>query len=98
MIATLIPVLIGAGFFAVGPPALETARDQQDRPALQKMAGEYLAAADKAPNDADVQYRAALASSYLAEVALEVRDKKQAEEAAERGGEGLDAIVFIQVD
>jgi tetratricopeptide (TPR) repeat protein len=96
MIATLIPVLIGAGFFAVGPPALETARDQQDRPALQKMAGEYLAAADKAPNDADVQYRAALASSYLAEVALEVRDKKQAEEAAERGVKAADRAISLK--
>ena len=78
-------VLLIAGFMAVAAPSpLEMARDQQDRGALEKMVNDYSAAAAKAPNDAGAQYMAALASSYLAEVALEVRDRKQAEQVAER--------------
>jgi tetratricopeptide (TPR) repeat protein len=64
---------------------LEPARDRQDRPALEKMAAETAAAAEKSPKDADAQYRAALAASYVAEVALEVRDKEKAAKSAEAG-------------
>jgi tetratricopeptide (TPR) repeat protein len=79
-------VLLIAGLFAgAAPSPLEMARDQQDRGALEKIVNDYSAAAAKAPNDAGAQYQAALASSYLAEVALEVRDRKQAEQVAERG-------------
>lgn len=81
----MFPVVLLAGFFAAAGSPLDAARDAQDRAALERLASDSLAAADKAPNDAEVQYRAALAESYLAEVALEVRDKKLAEEAAERG-------------
>ncbi len=65
--------------------ALESARDRQDRPALEKQIAELSAAAQKTPHDADAQYRVALASSYLAEVSLELHDKNQAERAAETG-------------
>jgi tetratricopeptide (TPR) repeat protein len=79
-------VFLLAGFLAYAPPTpLETARDLQDRPALERMVGEFSAAAAKAPNDADAQYRLALACSYQAEVAIEVRDKKAGQLAAERG-------------
>ena len=77
--------LVLAGFMAAAPAALETARDRQDRPALEKAIDEYSAAAAKAPGDAEAQYRVAVASSYLAEVQLEQRDKKLARVTAERG-------------
>ena len=79
-------VLWMAGFLAFAPPTpLETARDLQDRPALEKAVNEFAAAAAKAPNDADAQYRLALASSYQAEVDIELHDKKAGQQAAERG-------------
>jgi len=92
-------VILIAGFLAAAAPGpLEMARDQQDRATLQKMVNEYSAAAAKAANDADAQYRAALASSYLAEVALEVRDKKQAEQVAERGVKLAERAVALNPD
>ncbi len=79
-------VLWMAGFLAFAPPTpLETARDLQDRPALEKAVNEYAAAAAKTPNDADAQYRLALACSYQAEVDIELHDKKAGQQAAERG-------------
>src|ERR1041385_4235226 len=93
-------VIILAGFLAAAtsPSPLDTARDQQDRAALERLANEYSAAAAKAPNDAAAQYRAALAASYQAEVALEVRDKKQAEQAAERGVKLAEKAVALKPD
>ena len=74
-----------AALLAAAPGALKNARDRQDRPSLESQLAELSAAAQKAPGNADAQYRVALASSYLAEVALELRDKNQAERAAESG-------------
>jgi tetratricopeptide (TPR) repeat protein len=51
---------------------LESARDRQDRAALAKLA-------------TGSPYRIALAQSYLSEVALELRDKREARTAAEAG-------------
>jgi tetratricopeptide (TPR) repeat protein len=93
----MIPVLIMAAFFAVNP-ALETARDLQDRPALEKLAADSAAAAEKTPNDAEAQYRAAVAASYLGEVALELKDKKLAEDAAERGIKPAERAVALKPD
>jgi tetratricopeptide (TPR) repeat protein len=88
-----------AAFLAVPPPAaLQTARDQQDRAALQKIVDESAGAAAKAPNDAEAQYQMALASSYLAEVALELRDKKLAEQTAERGVKAAEQAVNLKPD
>ena len=87
-----------AAFLAAAPAALQTARDQQDRSALQKMVDESASAAAKAPNDADAQYQMALASSYLAEVALELRDKKLAEQTAERGVKAAEQAVALKPD
>jgi tetratricopeptide (TPR) repeat protein len=87
-----------AAFLAAPGTALQSARDQQDRAALQKIVDESAAAAAKAPNDADAQYRMALASSYLAEVALEVRDKKMAEQAATRGVKAAEQAVALKPD
>src|SRR5579859_1649269 len=82
----MLPLIV-AGFMAAAaaPSPLEMARDQQDRPALDRMAAESAAAAAKAPGDAEAQYRAALAASYDAGVAVEMHDKKAAHQAAERG-------------
>jgi len=88
--------LVLAAFLAAPPAALQNARDLQDRAALQKMTDESFAAAEKAPKDADAQYRAALASSYLAEVALELRDKKLAEQAAVRGVKAAEQAVQLK--
>lgn len=70
---------------ANGPGPLDTARDAQDLPTLQRIAAEQSAAAAGRTSDAAAQYRAALAQSYVAEVALEVRDKNLARNAAESG-------------
>jgi tetratricopeptide (TPR) repeat protein len=75
--------------------SLETARDRQDVPALEKFAADLSAAAGKAPDDAGAQYKAALASSYLAEVSLELRDKSRAEHAAEAGIKAAERAVAL---
>jgi tetratricopeptide (TPR) repeat protein len=79
---------------AAGP--LEMARDAQDRPALEKAVAEASAAVAKAPQDAGAQYRLALAQSYLAEVALEVRDKGAAARAAEAGIKAAEKAVALK--
>ena len=79
-------VFLLASFLAFAPPSpLDTARDLQDRPALERLVEDYSAAAAKTPNDAEAQYRLALACSYQAEVAIEVHDKKGGQSAAEHG-------------
>src|SRR5579862_1768141 len=80
---------------SIAPGPMESARDRQDRAALEKQVTELSAAAEKAPRDADAQYRVALASSYLAEVELELRDKNAAEHAAETGIHAADRALSI---
>src|ERR1035438_4224655 len=80
---------------AAAPGALESARDRQDRAALEKQVSELSAAAQKAPHDADAQYRVALAASYLAEVSLELHDKNQAERVAESGIQAAERAIAI---
>lgn len=90
-------VLLLAFLTAAAPPSpLDMARDLQDRAALQKLLGDAMAAADKAPKDAGAQYRAALAASYLAEVSLELRDKKAAEDAALKGIKAADKAIALK--
>jgi len=60
---------------------LSVARDRQDLTALDGLIARYKQAA-QAP---DGQYKLALANSYAAEVALELRDKKKAEAYAQAG-------------
>src|SRR5450432_228085 len=93
-----IPVLVlTSAVLAFGAdPALERARDLQDRPALEKLAGSLESAARSAPKDAEAQYRAAIASSYLAEVAIEVRDKPAAKSAADSGIGMAEQAVALQ--
>ncbi len=77
---------------------LESARDRQDRVELQRSAAQFSTAAAAAPNDAAAQYRAALASSFLAEVAIELRDKPQSQQAAEAGIKCAERAVALQPD
>jgi superkiller protein 3 len=88
--------LVMAAFMAAAPSALETARDQQDRATLQKMVAEYSAAAAKAPNNADAQYRVALAASYLAEVAIEQHERKPGRQAAEQGIKAAEKAIALK--
>jgi tetratricopeptide (TPR) repeat protein len=89
-------VFLMAGFLAAAAPSpLEIARDKQDRPALQKLLADTSAAAEKAPKDAAIQYEAALVASYTAEVALEVRDKKAAEDAALKGIKAAERAIAL---
>lgn len=72
------------------------ARDLQDRATLQHLAGDAILAADKHANDAEAQYRAALAQSALAEVATEMRDKAQARTAADAGIKAAERAVTLR--
>ena len=75
---------------------LEKARDAQDRASLERIAGQFAVAAQKQANDDTAQYRFAQAQSYLAEVAVEMRDKNQARAAAETGIKAAERAVAIK--
>ena len=87
--------LLMAALLAAPGGELESARDRQDRAALQKQIARFAEAAQKSPRDAEAQYRVALASSYLAEVALELRDKSQAEQAAQAGIQAAERAIKL---
>lgn len=80
-------------FGAPGAADLEKARDAQDRAALERLAQQ---ASGAKPNDAAGQYRFALAESYLAEVAIEQRDKNAAHSAAEAGIDAAKKAVALK--
>jgi tetratricopeptide (TPR) repeat protein len=75
---------------------LTKARDAQDRPALERQIATLRTAAK--PNDAPSQYRLALAQSYLAEVAQELRDKAQVKSAAEGGMDAAKKAIALKPD
>ncbi len=83
---------------ATAPAGIEKARDQQDRPALETIAADLMRTAEKQANDAEAQYRAALAESYVAEVAIEVRDRNAAKNAAEAGIRAAQRAVALKPD
>ena len=76
----VIAAVIGAA-----SPELERARNRQDLAAIEKLIPSLATAAQRESNSAAAQYRLALAKLYLAEVALELRDKNTAAAAAESG-------------
>src|SRR5580704_13984692 len=82
----------------LGGAGLEKERNAQDRAALERMAAQFSAAAQKQPNDASAQYKLAIAESYVAEVAIEVRDKNQAHNAAEAGIKAAERAVSLKPD
>ena len=77
---------------------LEKARDAQDRAALDRLAMQASTAAQKETGDAAAQYKAALAQSYVAEVAIELRDKNQAHAAAEAGIDAAKRALALKGD
>jgi len=83
---------------ASGGSDLEKARDAQDRPALERFAAQSATAAQSKSNDAAALYKLALAESYVAEVAIEVRDKNTAHSAAEAGIDAAKKAVALKGD
>lgn len=92
MIALAALLLVAAPKF----PALEVARNAQDRPALQRLVTDAGAAASKQSNDPAAWYRLAIAQSYAAEVALELRDKNEAKMFAEEGIRAAEKAVALK--
>lgn len=86
--ALLFLFTAGWQVFASADPvtaALAAARDKQDLPTLDKNIAELREHANSESNSADAQYRAALAYSFAAEVAMELHDKKRSSSYAEAG-------------
>jgi tetratricopeptide (TPR) repeat protein len=92
LILAAIQILPGA------PRELEQARDRQDRTALERIAASYTATAAKQSNDAQAQYMLAVAQSYLAEVATELKDKNAGRAAAETGIKAAEKAVSLKPD
>jgi tetratricopeptide (TPR) repeat protein len=92
----MVAIFIAAFLAAATPSPLEVARDKQDRAALTELAMQASGAAAKAPNDSEAQYRAALADSYLAEVAIELRDRKTGRQIAEQGMKFAEKAVALK--
>jgi tetratricopeptide (TPR) repeat protein len=80
---------------SVAADDLDKLRDHQDRAGLDANAAALHAAADKTPNDANGWYRAAIAYSYAAEVAMELRDKNGAQHAAEAGAGDVEKAIAL---
>jgi tetratricopeptide (TPR) repeat protein len=91
-------ILAWAGQAAVGDPDLVKARDRQDRATLEKLLNERRAAAEKQPQDPAAQYRLALAASYSAEVATELRDKNATKNLAQTGIDAAEKAVSMKPD
>lgn len=89
------PFILTPLLFTIASTDLQTARDRQDRAALDKMVAELRTAAGKQPNDARTQYQLALAHSLAAEVAIEVRDKAKGRELAEAGIKAAEKAVSL---
>jgi tetratricopeptide (TPR) repeat protein len=83
---------------ALDDAELIKARDRQDRAALEKIVADLRGAADKLPKDAAAQYQLALAQSYTAEVAIEVRDKAAAKNSAQAGIDAAERAVALKPD
>jgi tetratricopeptide (TPR) repeat protein len=95
---TIAVVFLSALTACIGVMAaddLDKLRDRQDRPALDARATAFQAAAEKTPADAGGWYRAAIAYSYVAEVAMEVRDKNGAQKAAEVGASDAEKAIAL---
>ncbi len=91
-----VPILLFAACAAAAD--LEKARDAQDRGTLEKLAAQSAAEAQQKPKDAEAQYKLALAHSYIAEVAIEQRDKNTAHNAAEAGIKAAERAVALKSD
>jgi tetratricopeptide (TPR) repeat protein len=93
----LLIAFIATGL-ALDDAEMTNARDKQDRAAIDKIVSDLRATADKQPKDAAAQYRLALAESYAAEVAIEVRDKPAAKNNAQAGIDAAERAVNLKPD
>ena len=93
-----LSVLLVAASATLDDSDLLKARDHQDRAALEKMAADAHATADKQPNDPAALYKVALAESYSAEVAIELHDKAAAKNAAQAGMDAANKAVSMKAD
>src|ERR1700733_443803 len=93
-----LSVLFVAASATLDDSDLLKARDHQDRAALEKMAADAHATADKQPNDPAALYKVALAESYSAEVAIELHDKAAAKNAAQAGMDAANKAVSMKAD
>jgi tetratricopeptide (TPR) repeat protein len=84
-----------AAQLCLGADDLDKLRDRQDRPGLEARAMALHAAAEKMPNDANGWYQSAIAYSYAAEVAMEMRDKGAAQRAAEAGAADAEKAISL---
>jgi tetratricopeptide (TPR) repeat protein len=75
---------------------LQKARDIQDRAALERIVSDTRSIAEKQSDNPDAQYHLALAESYAAEVAVEVRDKAQAKNFAEAGIQAAERAIALK--
>lgn len=83
---------------ASGNPELQSARDRQDRATLERIVAESRAIADKDQNDANAEYKLAIAESYAAEVAIEQKDKPKGREFAESGMKAAEKAVSLNAN
>lgn len=70
---------------SIAYPELEKARDAQNLASLDSIIARYNKAAESNASSAEAQYKSALAYSYAAQVAMELRDKKKSESYAVAG-------------
>ena len=92
----VVGLLLGTlSLLGSGNPDLQSALDRQDRATLERIVTEYRTTAEKQQNDANAQYRLALAESYAAEVAIELRDKAKGRELAESGIKAAERAVAL---
>ena len=94
LIFTLL--LSSPGFAAAEKDSLDKLLDKQDRAGLEQAAAGLHTAAEKTPGDATAWYRAGLAYSYAADVAMEMRDKNISEKFARSGIRDAEQAVNLQ--
>jgi tetratricopeptide (TPR) repeat protein len=92
----LAAVCLAAGAAATSSE-LFTARDKQDLSTLDKLIGQYKQVV-QADRSADALYHLALANSYAAEAAMELRDKKRSEGYAEAGMDAAQKAVALNAN
>jgi tetratricopeptide (TPR) repeat protein len=89
-------ILAAIQLIFAAPRELEHARDLQDRAALDRIVASYSETVAKQANDAHAQYMLAVAESYLAEVATELKDKNGGRSAAEAGIKAAEKAVSLK--
>src|SRR5579863_7048042 len=91
----IIAAILLLGSVVMAADDLDKLRDRQDRTGLETHATALQATAEKTPNDPNGWYRAAIAYAYVAEVAMETRDKNGAERAAVMGAGDAEKAIAL---